>query len=370
MLTGFSRINENAQFRANYREMLKRIDAQTVLDHYGARNVFEKPGRDGTIEYVHSCLIDTITPHHTNGDESPSASMSSKLAYHCWSYGGGDVLWFIQEMEDCERDEALHILAGFVEDTDEPRKSALEYIKEIYKHGKSEEAPIPNYSDIILEPWYIVHPYLTDIRGFNEQTLQRYGVGYDNTYHQIVLPHWWEGNLVGYQKRRIDEGPWPKTPLYDLKGKLIPKYKNSVDFPKDKTLFNYDTVQGRHEDSVIIVESVMSVLRAESWVDEGHRSWGNVLCTFGGKVLEKQLEILTQYEEVTVWMDNDPAGWAGTIKLYNALKGFCTVKIIDGPKDLDLGDLDREAAEEVRTSQKSGSLVINQFRNRIKELKK
>jgi DNA primase len=356
-------MHELAEFHSSYRDALRKIDPELILNHYGARNLIDMPD-----SITHSCLIDTVTPHHTNGDESPSASISKKaLGYHCWTYGGGDILWFIQEMEDCDRYEALDILADFIEDTDEPRETALETIQKVFSRGKESEAPIPSYNTIILEPWAMIHPYMLD-RGFGEETLQRYMVGYDEKYHQIVLPHLSNGILVGYQKRRQDDSRWPTTPATDSNGIPIPKYKNSKDFPKDKTLFNLDQLLKREDNSAIIVESVMSVYKAETWYDQTE-DFGNVIATFGSKVTQKQIDILKRFELVTLMMDNDPGGWHGTIALYDGLKDFCRVRIVEMPAFRDLADLRQPEAEMLRDLAKPGSLKINHYRNLMKGIK-
>ncbi len=366
MQVGYGAATKREKFQADYRETLQSIDPKSVLEHYGAKNIIEQGD-----ELIHSCLIDKVTQHHKHGDSSPSASLnSSDLLYNCWSYGGGDVLWFIQEMEGCDRYDALHILTQFIEDTDQPSKSIIETLKEIFGRGEEASAPIPRYNNILLEPWLAIHPYMTEVRGFNESTLQRFAIGYDEEYAQIVIPHYWKGKLVGYQKRRLDCPEWPMTPLVDDKGQHIPKYKNSTGFPKDKTLYNYDNVVERGFTSVVVVESVMSVLRAESWVDEGHEEWGNTICTFAAKTTPTQINILQQFDEIILMLDNDPAGWGGTVKLYNGLKDFCRIKIVDMPVDVDLGDMDLPDAVIAKASARPGSLEIIKYRDRLKGLKK
>jgi DNA primase len=73
---------------------------------------------------------------------------------------------------------------------------------------------------------------------------------------------------------------------------MSPKYKSSKDFPRSRTLFNYDTVTERGHRSAILVESPMSVLKAESWVDDGHSEFSNTLATFGANVSDEQIEIV------------------------------------------------------------------------------
>ena len=349
--------------QGNYRKIISRVDAESLLEHYGARNLYRKND-----ELVHSCLIDKVHPHHKNGDESPSASMNAESRlYSCYSYGGGDVLWFIQEMEDVDRAGAFNILSQFVTDRwDDDRSSVLDMIKKIMKQDDSEVAA-PTYSPIILRPWAGIHPYLTNERQLNLHTLQRYNVGYDEKERVIIFPHFWQGNLVGYQKRALTVENYPKTKP-DKNG-LIPKYKNSPGFPKDSSLFNFDVVQSRGTKSVVVVESVMSVLKAESWFDEGHTDWGNVLCTFGGKVTNSQIDILRQFESVILFFDNDQSGWSGVTHLYEGLKKFCKLYTIELPEGLDLADLDCEIATEVMTTKRLAQMSINSYKKKLEARK-
>ena len=65
-----------------HQDYLRRLDARAVLEHYGARNCTEQAGGDGTTEIVHSCLLDRVEPHHTNGDEHPSACLAGDTTIH------------------------------------------------------------------------------------------------------------------------------------------------------------------------------------------------------------------------------------------------------------------------------------------------
>jgi DNA primase len=91
--------------------------------------------------------------------------------------------------------------------------------------------------------------------------------------------------LVGWQARRLDGGK--------------PKYKNSPDFPKDTTLFNYDYLR----DTVVIVESPMSVMR--HW---HHMPY--VEATFGAAITNEQLRLISKHPKVILFLDNDKAGWS------------------------------------------------------------
>lgn len=362
---GFSAVQESGGIdKAMYRKVLRRVNPLAVLEYYGAQNIYQKGD-----ELIHSCLLDRVYPHHSNGDKSPSASLNTeKLVYNCFTGGGGDILWLVQELERCDRVHALDRLSRLgMEDWEEnDLQSALDNVRKLLR-SDTFEAPMPTYSTFILEPWLAIHPYLTEARGLSEETIMRYKLGYDPEDVRIVIPHFWNGKMVGYQKRALTDERWPMTPITNGEG--VPRYWNSPNFPKDSTLFNYDNVVARDCDSVVVVESAMSVLKAETWYDE-YGEYGNVVSTFSGKVNQQQIDHLKRFGTVILAMDNDSSGWGGTIKLYNGLKGFCKVFIIDTPDKLDLGDLTKPSQFDSWLATKSlGALSIGKFRKRIEEVK-
>ena len=153
-------------------------------------------------------------------------------------------------------------------------------------------------------------------------------VGFDREEVRIVFPHFWNSKLVGYQKRRLDDPRWDRTAIPASGGN--PKYKNSPNFPRDSTLYNLDNVTGDH---AVVVESVMSVLKAETL------GVNNFVATFGGNVTEAQAANLDRFDRLTLIMDNDSSGWHGIQKLYEYQQGKSKIKIYLPPSGIDAGDL-------------------------------
>ena len=174
------------------------------------------------------------------------------------------------------------------------------------------------------------HPYLTS-RGITEEAVEMLHLGWDEADNRIVFPHFFKGQLVGFQKRAIPPGPWPESAEQD------PKYKSSLGFPKAETLYGYDYCRTRslmdmHKMThVVVVESPMSVAKAYSL------GIPYVLATFGAKVTPSQLALLHDFASVTVWFDDDPAGRAGERTLVNGLS-VSKVLVVDPEPGRDLGD--------------------------------
>jgi DNA primase len=140
-----------------------------------------------------------------------------------------------------------------------------------------------------------------------------------------VLPHFWKGQLAGWQTRSLKE--WQ-----ELLGEPVdtgPKYKNTPDFPKDTTLYNRPS---NLAEPLLVVESVMSV------VSKSHL-WPTMCATFGASVTERQKLLLADHPRIILWFDNDNAGWKATEEVGESLSAYCDVFVVESDLDADAADL-------------------------------
>jgi hypothetical protein len=313
---------------SSYGEYRRRLDAREVLARYGAQNCTEQINRkDGTTEIVHSCLLDRVEPHHKNHDAHPSAWLNAdKNLYVCSAYWSGDLLQLIQKLEGKETlDETLPVIGEMLRGSTREREEFIAALDKIY-HASDLVAPeISTYSPRILDQWSASHPYMREERGIGQDVHEALRIGYDPRENRIVIPHFWEGQLVGWQKRAIPERPglWPGTP------DPWPKYRSSTGFPKSETLYAFDHLRN---DQIIIVESPMSVAKAHAL------GISNVTATFGAKVTHTQMELLTDFRVVTVWFDHDPAGYHGARALVQGLQRHTQVQVVEPDEGIDLAD--------------------------------
>lgn len=307
--------NKSAPFEpAMLPEKEKEDLCRGLLDEFGLdiRRVYRHD--DGGAEAIIPCRIprpDGTVPH-SNQDADPTGGLNfSRLTYHCVGCGAsGGLLWFISTMRECSTKESRDWLngktglGGVMELAD-----LLRYFDNIYDDTRGKVAPLPRYDPKVLAPWEGVHPYLTEgapefgVQGrhIREDNLAQFGVGYAPSYRvrvggddkspryinseRITIPHWWDGNLVGWQARRLSNDG-------------TPKYVSSPDFPKDRTIFNYNPRQHRR---AIVVEAPLSVVK--------HEHQAHMVATFSATVTRKQMDLLARYDELIFWMDNDNAGW-------------------------------------------------------------
>lgn len=303
-----------------YKNYLRRLDARAILDHYGAERCTEQVNKDGTAEIKHSCLLDRVHPHHSNNDANPSACLNlDKKQYVCYSLGwGADLLRFLMTMEDKDDPlEAIGLGNGFLtESVVAVEKISMEVERLI--EGATLAVPPPHYDPSTIEPWAAQgHPYWNE-RGITDFAMDILRLGYDPRARRIVFPHFWDGELMGWQKRVV---PGETRPDF-------PKYRSSPGLPKSETIYGYDLVD--HSQPLIVVESPMSVAKAYSI------GLGNVVATFGAKVSRAQINILKRHERVIIWFDNGKAGREGERRvlqgLYRHIEAFRIVP--EGNKDL------------------------------------
>lgn len=318
-----------------------------LLEEFGARSVRtnEKNG-----EITHGCLVSPGM--HSDQEANPTASLNfEKLVYHCFGCGAsGGLLWFIatcrggSSLEARSWLEQTAGLGGSVMELD----AMLRFLDRMY--AKRTAVPIPQYSDRALAPWSYDHPYLTDPasadpsgREIPLETARQFRLGWDPEKDRIVVPHFWQGKLVGWQTRRMPFEWMSKVPEPNT-----PKYHSSPDFPKDATIYNYLP----KSPTALVVESAMSVLR--------HVHAIHMEGTFGASVTDLQVMRLVKHEDIVLWMDPDKAGWRAVegipgkpptktspgeeekLGIAEMLSQYSRVRVVDSPWSQDPAELPTE----------------------------
>jgi hypothetical protein len=313
-------------------------------------------------ERVRDCELNIRCPQEIHGqpERHPSASLNyDKLVFKCLACGSqGGLLWFIAMCRGTPTTQVRDWLlsrTGMGPDFD--LEAVHRLLDAVANPQARERTPIPRFSPRMLDPWRLVHPYLTDPppsgRGIPLQNVldaevcyaERYPLGkgadgeplYGRMYgERVVIPEFWGGHLVGWQSRRLyDDG--------------TPKYLSSPDFPSARTVYNY----ARDRRTAVVVESAASVLRHQHHLPmEG---------TWGADVTDAQVRLLSRHDRVVLWLDNDTAGWkavggwsrpvAGRREeewvpgLIERLERYSEVLVVDSPWAADPADLDEQTAE-------------------------
>ena len=291
-------------------------------------------------ELQHQCSLPL--GGHTDGNSMSASINYRKLTFKCYVCGnaGGLLYWIAVNRREtsAEARDWLEKTSGVERVLDLPM---LLKVLEALAHPTdflNQNAPIPTFGETTLKMWSkqavgMFHPYLTlpiseGGREIPEQTCERFELGYCDEdeqwryYQRIIIPLRWQGKLVGWQARRL----WPDDPQ-------PMKYKNSPDFPRDRTLYG----DLEHRD-IVLVESPMSVLR--------HSHHLPMVATLGANISPMQLPLLHRYRRITLWYDNDKAGTAAilgtreTPGLAKALGPYCEISVVQSPySDADPADV-------------------------------
>ena len=310
---------------------------RSLLAEFGADRV-----RKAGDELLHRCVM----PWHN--DRNPSARFNvEKLTYKCWSCdSGGGLLWLIRTVRGGSTGQAFEWVNGTTGLDGEDLEAFNEIIEALSVDKSDYRPPMPSYSRRVLDPWAITHPWLTDPRseggrGIPEANVEALEMGYAEAYplddkgrtsERIIIPHFWNGRLVGWQSRRlIDDG--------------TPKYLSTEDFPKDETVF-----RPPEGDTIVVVEAPMSVAR--------HMHHLPVAATFGASVTDRQVRLLAAYDRVVLFPDPDTAGWRWinggideegnpTPSLVDRLEPYTEVDVVESEWAVDPADMDEDVVTQL-----------------------
>lgn len=305
--------------------MVKEQLCRTLLEEFGAVSIRHRPAQ---AELTHACLVSPDV--HSDQRANPTASLNyEKLTYKCLGcQAKGGILWFIATVRKCSGKEARDWLSKEVgtDGTVMPLQQLLDFYDALYTKSYRRPPPMPVYAESVLTPWNRVHSWLEDERKIPLENSLALRLGWDAIDDAIVIPHFWRGDLVGWQKRY-------------LSSHAANKYVSTPDMPKDQTLYDYDP-KGK---TAIIVESPMSVAR--------HRHALPMEATFGSAVTDRQIKLIAAHERVILWMDNDEAGWRameginGAPGMIERLMPHCPVWVVNSVLQGDPGDVTTEVAE-------------------------
>lgn len=308
-----------------------------LLREFGVTSFREN--RDG--ELTHRCTLGL--GGHSDGNSQTASINYKKLVFNCFVCGhGGGLVWWIAVNRKIDRDQVENWIresAGIGQSMELPQ--LLSILEAIMHPTHPELEPLSQYDDKILDPWLdwpVQHPYMTEIRRMPEETLKRYQVGYDDDgmyFRRIMIPMRWKGKIVGWQGRGLELG----TPEHmarvrdpeDLESEG--KYLNSPDFPRDRIL--YGEIGGQ---DAVVVESPMSVLR--------HAHHLPMVSTLGAQITDRQMSLLHRFRRVTLFYDNDQAGYNATYGLIHNLSRHVQLSVVRNPhRDKDPADLEDHEIE-------------------------
>lgn len=153
------------------------------------------------------------------------------------------------------------------------------------------QEPLPEFSQDVLDAMYAnfwrsqkAQEYMYG-RGFTEETLKHYAIGYSTKKDMIGVPmHDWNGNPVGLVGRTISSK----------------RFQNSDNLPKKETLFNLH--RAKRTPKAIICEASFDAMMV--WQASGYEA----MATLGSSFSDHHAEQLNKYfTHVVIFTDDDTA---------------------------------------------------------------
>ncbi len=310
-------------------EIKSRLDIVEVINAYVP---LKKAGR----HYKGLC------PFHS--EKTPSfVVFPENQSWHCFGAcgTGGDVFSFIMQKEKLDFGEALHLLAqraGVALTAQGEEASPAEQHRGVLRQVVAAAAHF--YHNLLrTHPQGQVARGYLDRRGFNEEIIARFQLGYApnewSVLRDTLLAQGYTVDILldaGLLSHNEDRGTTYDRfrhrlmiPINDVQGRVIgfgaralddslPKYLNSPQtslFDKGSILYGLDQARRaiRDADRVIIVEGYMDVLAAHQY------GVANVVASMGTALTETQLRALKRYtSQFVLALDADTAGSHATIR--------------------------------------------------------
>jgi DNA primase len=292
-----------------------------------------------------------LCPFHS--EKTPSFSVNpDKQIFHCFGCGaGGNVFAFVQKVEGVGFPEAVRVLAkraGIALPEAEPEDHAAVQEKEALYYVNQLAAEF--YQQVLWsEAGKIGREYLHQ-RGFEDQTLQAFGVGFAPegwsklVEHAsakavnlemlvkagLINPREKEGQAQGYYDRFRNRVMFP---IQNLSGRVVAfggrrisddepsngpgtsaKYLNSPEtavYHKGHLLYAFTLAREalRSHDRLIVVEGYLDVMRMHAC------GFTNTAATSGTALTEHQARLILRYtKNVVLLFDSDAAGSAATLR--------------------------------------------------------
>ena len=273
-----------------------RFDPKDIVATFGLRNASVVRN-----ELVCSC---PFTPNHKRGDSRPSFGIDlDRGVCHCFACGySGNLVSMARDLLHMSYLDAQMTFYGDVTPEEITRMI----------HGERDEKRPMTPLEVDLSKWCPCnHPYWLE-RGFTEQTIGEWMLGFDPRENRVVVPIYYKSELMGWTKRALDD-------------QTKPKWTNNPELQKSKILFGADRVVG---DKVILVEAPLSVIMLSQ------QGIGNAVASMGAALSDEQAMILRSIANaVLIFYDPDSAGEMGTRKAIDKLSKFLDVYVVQPTRD-------------------------------------
>ncbi len=303
-----------------------------------------------------------LCPFHN--EKSPSFSVSeNKQIFHCFGCGaGGDVLGFIQKIENVSFNEALEILAERANivlpkiETSKEEQEKLILQEKVFEINK---IAAEYFHQNLYKPLAKQAQEYVKKRKLDNATLKKFQIGYsgnyDDLYKELKSKGFSDGEIFESKLVLTSKSGRPNDafknrlmfPIKDVKDRVIafggralddskPKYINSPDtvcYNKGRNLYALNIAKKTDKDFIIMVEGYMDAVSLHQ------RGVDNAVASLGTALTERQARLLKRYKsKIIIGYDSDSAGQSATMRGLEILQnmGFdIRILQLEGAKDPD-----------------------------------
>lgn len=305
-----------------------------------------------------------LCPFHS--EKSPSFTVfPGTKSFYCFGCGaGGDVITFVQKMENLDYVGAVEFLAAragidIPESTSDDRRASIGR-KRVYEMNKHAAIFFRNcLFDPVLGREGMA--YLAGKRGLSGAVIKRFGLGFAPNDFGLLTRHM---RGLGYSEEELIAaflcGRSQKTgklfdlfrnrvmfPVIDTAGNIVafggrvmddskPKYLNSADTPgfkKSRVLFGMNYAKDNAAEQMILCEGYMDTIAMHA------AGFGNAVATLGTAITQEHARLLARYtKRVVINYDSDEAGQKAAYKAMALLDEVgleVRVLKLSGAKDAD-----------------------------------
>ncbi len=347
---------------------LEKVDVEDFLEVLEMENM--RP--EGRYEMRFSCPY----PAHENGDRNASAYMNKETTqWHCHGCKrGGDAISFASSILGISPIKAKRMLRqAYAPETLDPDKRVLsEEIRRIWREKKQNNEPVnvpipPEVNERFALDWeHAYNAYLDGVghpatdymfeRGFEWETMEYWGIGYDERTNRVTIPIVDEKQqLVGFKGRAIDDRHPKYLSIGDARGREPhygwPTYHRAlVLFGLHEAIMTNIMGDPMNDDVLIVCEGELNAIAM--W-QMGYR---NSIAILGSGVSTQHVRLMKAFgDKLILLFDPDAAGDIG-LNGYTDEKGryhpgaldklqaFCDISIVRG-HDEDPADMLKQGRE-------------------------
>lgn len=301
-----------------------------------------------------------LCPFHS--EKTPSFNVYPESgSFYCFGCGvGGDIITFVERMENLDYLESVKFLASRV-GLDVPENNnddSLSKLKRKILEINRESAKF-FYSMLYKDEGKSALSYLKN-RGLSDSIIRKFGLGYSPNSRYELIDYLKEKGFSNSDlvQANIAYNNFNKSisarffdrimfPIIDLRGNVVafggrtmkdikPKYLNTSDtiaFKKSDNLFSLNFAKSDPSKVLILVEGYMDVIALYKI------GFKNAVATLGTALTQDQVKIISRYaKEVIIAYDSDEAGQKATqraIELFKESDILVRIINIKGAKDPD-----------------------------------